>query len=120
VRPSPVLVYTSLRLGIFVVTLGLLYWLGMRQLLLLIVAVLVSGLLSYVLLGRQRDAMSASVARRGANLRQRLQESTESEDEADDAMRAEEQAQAQAERAAGDRPARSAQGEPEADQDGER
>jgi cell division protein FtsW (lipid II flippase) len=99
-----VLVYTSARVAIFAVTLAVLYAAGMRQLLLLLVAVLVSGLLSYLLLSRQRDAMSRAVVERGEGLRQRMRERTEAEDAADDAMRS----------------GGSGQGEPDPDQDRER
>jgi ABC-type transport system involved in cytochrome bd biosynthesis fused ATPase/permease subunit len=121
--PGPVLRYTSARLAVFVVVAAVLALLGMRGILLLLVAVLVSGLLSFVLLSRQRDAMSASVVQRGASLRQRMKEATEAEDEADDAMRAESEHDA----GTGDAPARTAepgplpsgQRQPDPDQDGE-
>ena len=81
--------------------LAVLYVLGMRHLLLLLAAVLVSGLLSYVLLGRIRDAMSASVVARGQAVRTRFRERTEAEDAADEARRASEEHR---ERDAGDDP----------------
>jgi ABC-type transport system involved in cytochrome bd biosynthesis fused ATPase/permease subunit len=117
VRPSPVLVYTASRLTVFVVVAAVLAFLGMRGILLLLVAVVVSGLLSYVLLSRQRDAMSQSVVQRGERLRRRMREATESEDEADDAMRAATDA---ADQDSADQRARSGQREPDPDQDGER
>jgi hypothetical protein len=107
--PGPVLVYTSYRVALFFVTLVVLYAFGLRQLLLLVVAVLVSGLLSFVLLSRHRDAMSQSVVRRGQGIRDRMRESTESEDEYDDAMRAE-----------AEQRERSGEGEADRDEDGER
>jgi len=56
----PVLVYTASRIGLFVVTLGVLYLLNVRHpLLLLAIAFVVSGIASYVLLSKQRDALSA-------------------------------------------------------------
>ncbi|WP_433499302.1 DUF4229 domain-containing protein [Sphaerimonospora sp. CA-214678] len=58
----PVVVYTLSRLGLFAVALGVLYLVGMRSLLLLAVALLVSGLASYVLLSKQRDAVSRRIA----------------------------------------------------------
>ncbi|WP_055479052.1 DUF4229 domain-containing protein [Sphaerimonospora mesophila] len=58
----PVVVYTLSRLGLFAVALGVLYLVGMRSLLLLAVALLVSGLASYVLLSKQRDAVSQRIA----------------------------------------------------------
>jgi hypothetical protein len=87
-RPGPVLLYTTARAGLFAVTLVVLYLAGMRQLFLLLVAVLVSGILSYVLLGRLRDEMSSSVVERGQAFRARMRARTTAEDEADDARRA--------------------------------
>ena len=52
--------YTAVRLAIFLACLGVLYVVGMRGILLFIVALLVSGLLSYPLARRQRDAMVRS------------------------------------------------------------
>lgn len=56
-----VLAYSAARVVLFFATLGVLYLLGARGLLLFAVAVLVSGLVSFVLLSRQRDTMSAAV-----------------------------------------------------------
>ncbi|GLW23658.1 MULTISPECIES: DUF4229 domain-containing protein [Microbispora] len=63
----PVVVYTLSRLGLFAVAVGVLYLVGLRSFPLLLVAVLVSGLASYVLLSKQRDAVSERIAtkRRG-------------------------------------------------------
>lgn len=62
----PVVVYTLSRLGLFAVALGVLYLVGLRSFPLLLLAVLVSGLASYVLLSKQRDAVSARItANRG-------------------------------------------------------
>lgn len=56
----PVLVYTASRIGLFAAALGVFYLLGLRDWMwLLIAAFLISGLVSYVLLSKQRDAMSA-------------------------------------------------------------
>lgn len=52
--------YTAVRLVIFLACLGILFLVGLRGLLLLVVALLVSGLLSYPLARRQRDAMVRS------------------------------------------------------------
>ena len=52
--------YTAVRFAIFLACLGVLYVVGMRGLPLFIVALLVSGLLSYPLARRQRDAMVRS------------------------------------------------------------
>jgi hypothetical protein len=59
----PVLVYTASRIALFVVTLGVLYLLGVQNVLILIVvSFLISGIASYVLLSKQRDAMSARIS----------------------------------------------------------
>ncbi|MFC4112748.1 DUF4229 domain-containing protein [Nonomuraea zeae] len=61
----PVLVYTASRIGLFLVTLGVLYLLWPTNLLLLIaVSFLISGIASFVLLSKQRDAMSARITDR--------------------------------------------------------
>ncbi len=61
----PVLVYTLLRVLLFVVAFGVLYLLGLQNLFVLtVVAFLVSGVVSYVLLSKQRDAMSARLSGR--------------------------------------------------------
>jgi uncharacterized protein DUF4229 len=62
VNPHPVLRYTTLRLAIFAVALVLLWLVRVRGLLLVALAVLISGLASYALLQRERDAVSARVA----------------------------------------------------------
>jgi hypothetical protein len=103
-RFSPFVVYTSARLALFIVTAIVLALLGMQGLLLLCVAVVVSGLLSYVLLSRLRDAVSEVVVNRAQSsgrprglsaLRQRMDERTRAADEADDARREAEEAAAQ-------------------------
>ncbi|MFW5420543.1 DUF4229 domain-containing protein [Nocardiopsis sp. CNT-189] len=57
-----VLAYTSARLLLFAVAYGVLYLLGARGFLAIALAFLISGLVSYVLLSKQRDAMSVHVA----------------------------------------------------------
>lgn len=51
----PLLVYTLLRVLLVVAAGGLLYLLGLRGLLLVVVAVVLGALLSYLLLGRHRN-----------------------------------------------------------------
>lgn len=65
------LTYTSARLLLLVAAMGLLYLAGARGFLLLALAFVVSALASYVLLSRQRDAMSGAIARRLGSGRQR-------------------------------------------------
>ncbi|MFI6452135.1 DUF4229 domain-containing protein [Streptosporangium amethystogenes] len=59
----PVIVYTASRVGLLAVSLGVLYVLGLRQLILLVAAFLVSGVASYVLLSKQRDAVSERITK---------------------------------------------------------
>ncbi|GAA1726998.1 DUF4229 domain-containing protein [Nonomuraea bangladeshensis] len=61
----PVVVYTASRILLFLVTLGLLALVGLRNpLALLVASFLISGVASYVLLSKQRDAMSARISDR--------------------------------------------------------
>jgi len=104
-RFSPFVVYTSARLALFIVTATILALLGMQGIGLLMVALVVSGLLSYVLLSRLRDAVSEAVVTRGSRsrtgprrplsgLRRRMEAATTAEDAEDDARRAAEEAAA--------------------------
>lgn len=84
------LAYTSARILLFVAATGLLYLIGARGILLLGLALVVSGIVSYVLLSKQRDAMSGALAGRlkngrgrAASFRSRLEEGTRAEDDAD-------------------------------------
>ncbi len=73
--------YTTARILLFVAVTGLLYLVGARGLLLLGAALLVSGIVSYVVLSRQRDAMSAALTSRIQGFRGRLDAGTRAEDE---------------------------------------
>jgi hypothetical protein len=79
--------YTTLRIAIFVVALLLLYVVGARGILLVGLAAVISAILSFVLLARQREAMAGSISRRVTGVRrrigdvgQRLDEGTKAED----------------------------------------
>lgn len=78
---SSVLKYTLARLLLFAVAWGLVYLLGARELLALLLAVLISGLASYVLLSRQRDAVSTRLSGRVADMRRRIDEGAAAEDD---------------------------------------
>jgi hypothetical protein len=65
--------YTLLRLLMFFAVLVLVYFAGARGLLLVAIAVVISGVLSYLLLSRQRDAMSGALSTRLQSRRQRDQ-----------------------------------------------
>lgn len=84
----PAFAYSLARLGLFLAALVLLYLVGARGLLLVAVALLVSGIISFVVLSRQRDAMSSSLSTRFRSMRARvgefggrLDEGTKAEDE---------------------------------------
>jgi TctA family transporter len=81
------LAYTSARIVLLVVSAVLLYLAGARGLLLLALAFVVSGILSFVLLSRQRDVMSGALMARLKNrrprrpgFRARLEEGARAED----------------------------------------
>ena len=86
------LAYTAARLVLFLVALLLLDLAGARGVLLVALALLISALLSYVLLSRQRDAMAGSLSHRlrgvrgrASDFRTRLDEGTRAEDTDDEA-----------------------------------
>ena len=67
-RSSPMMAmwrYTALRLGLFVGCLGALYLVGLHGFVLFVVALVASGVLSYPLARRQRDAMVRAHSQRG-------------------------------------------------------
>jgi Protein of unknown function (DUF4229) len=80
VKAHPAVAYTLSRIVLFVVALWVLYLLGARGLLLVALAALASGLISFVVLSRQRDAMSAAVSDRVRRLKERMDASTAAED----------------------------------------
>lgn len=67
----PVAVFTLLRLGLLVVAAAVLYAIGFRSWLLVLLATVVALALSYLLLGRQRDAAAQHLARRAERRRRR-------------------------------------------------
>jgi hypothetical protein len=82
------LAYTSARILLLIVSMILFYLAGARGLLLLALAFVVSGIVSFVLLSRQRDVMSgALLARirhgrdRATSFRARLEEGARAEDD---------------------------------------
>jgi hypothetical protein len=73
--------YSFARILLFVVVLGLLYVVGARGLLLVGLALVISGIISFIVLFRQRDAMSTGITSRIGHFRRRLDEGTRAEDE---------------------------------------
>lgn len=81
------LAYTVARLAVFAVTAGILYLVlpldyGKSEalLLLLALAVLISGIVSYVLLARRREELSATVVDAFMNVRNAIERSRTKED----------------------------------------
>ncbi|GAA1448495.1 DUF4229 domain-containing protein [Nocardiopsis tropica] len=88
------LTYTAARVGLFLAAFGVVYLFGARSWVALILAWLVSGLASYVLLSRMRDQLSARTverleSRRGANVGDRLSGGASREDDLQDAAESE-------------------------------
>jgi hypothetical protein len=75
------LAYTSARILLFIVAAGLLYLAGVRGILVLILALVVSALASYVVLSPQRDKMSEALDKRIRTFRDRVDEGAEAEDD---------------------------------------
>ena len=73
--------YTLLRFALFIAVFGLLWLAGARSVLLLALAILISGILSYFLLNNQRTAMSGAITRRLTDFRDRLDAGTRAEDD---------------------------------------
>lgn len=78
--------YTTFRLAIFVVALALLWLVRVRGVLLIALALLVSGLASYTLLRGQRDAMSMQFATAAERRRQRSAARAAREDDVADQL----------------------------------
>lgn len=68
------LFYTTARILMFISCLALLYLVGARGLALVALALVASGIISYVVLSRQRDAMSTSLSNRLSSARARMHE----------------------------------------------
>ena len=82
-----IVIYTGLRVGLFVGCAALGWLAGLSGPVLLIAALLVSGVLSWFLLRRQRIAMGSVVERRVSGMRSRIDERASAEDAYVDAMR---------------------------------
>jgi hypothetical protein len=83
----PFVTYTLLRTALLFAVGALLYLAGLRGVLLLLAALLISGLISLVALRRIRGQASATLAGRLERVRRRMDEATTAEDAWDDARR---------------------------------
>jgi hypothetical protein len=77
----PTLAYTSARILLFVGALIVLYLVGARGALLLAMAILISGVISFMVLSRQRDMMSGALVTRFRDMRSRLDDGANAEDD---------------------------------------
>ncbi|HEY2579840.1 MAG TPA: DUF4229 domain-containing protein [Streptosporangiaceae bacterium] len=68
------LAYTSARMLLLVAALGVFYLIGARGLTLLVLALLASGIISFVVLSKARDRMSASLTSGLSGMRSRVSE----------------------------------------------
>ncbi len=75
------LFYTVLRLGLFIVVFGLLYAVGASGFLLLALAILISGIISYFALNSQRTAMAGVIGRKVTDFREQMDAGTKAEDD---------------------------------------
>lgn len=80
----PVILYSVLRLGLFALALLGLWAAGMGGWLLVVVAAVAAGALSYVLLGRQRTAAAIWIAERRAGTGPRFSPGVEADAAAED------------------------------------
>jgi hypothetical protein len=84
-------VYNSLRLGLLAVCLGIGWLVGVRSIWLIVGALFVSGVLSWFLLRRQREAMGMAVEATVERSRVHFAERAAAEDSYVDAMLADQQ-----------------------------
>jgi hypothetical protein len=83
-------VYTSARIIMFGASVTVLFWAGARGILLLGLALLISALLSYVLLNKQRQIIASKlngrlsrVGQKASELKERIDEGARAEDDED-------------------------------------
>ncbi|MFI2754435.1 DUF4229 domain-containing protein [Cellulomonas sp. P22] len=79
----PVVTYSLWRFGLFAVSLALLVWAGMGSWLAVVVAALIAWALSYVLLGKHRDAAALHLAHRAQARAERSGMSAREKEDAD-------------------------------------
>ena len=77
----PFALYTVARIALFVGVGAVLYLVGARGVVLLLFALLLSALLSFVLLGRLRDAASLRYSERSTERRERREQKLKEEDD---------------------------------------
>jgi hypothetical protein len=87
-------IYTLARLGLVAVVAGVLWLFGLTGFADIVAAFIISGLISFTLLRRQRGALAQTVDARARRIRDRMAEAEAAEDAADEAARAPDPARA--------------------------
>lgn len=77
---KPTLIYTLSRLGLLALCLGIGYLASLRGIILLVAAFLISGLLSFLLLTKQRTAMGEKIGGALNTVSAKLEANTRKED----------------------------------------
>ncbi len=80
--------YTLLRVLLFLAVAALLWIVGLRDLWLVLFAILGSGIISIFALSKSRDAASVALANRVSKIKRRMDERTAAEDAWDEQQRA--------------------------------
>jgi hypothetical protein len=80
-QPHPVLIYTTWRIAIFIVTLVVLYFVGLRDVWLLVLAFLISGVISIFVLDRRRQQAVGGFSSLFRRMNDRIDASTRAEDD---------------------------------------
>lgn len=80
-KGHPFLVYTSSRIVLLLVVGGVFYLVGFRELLLIVLAFIVSGMISFFLLDRQRDVLGKGMGAYFSRMNQKIDAGAKSEDE---------------------------------------
>jgi Mn2+/Fe2+ NRAMP family transporter len=78
--------YSLARFLLFAAAFGLVYLAGARGLLLFGLALVISGIISFVVLSRLRDTMSGAITSRISSFRERLDEGSQAEDKDPDSV----------------------------------
>jgi uncharacterized protein YejL (UPF0352 family) len=80
---KPFISYTLARVALLAVTIGVLYAVGLRDLMLLILGFLVSGLISLIILNNQRSQLGSGIANFFTRLNAKIDANSRKEDSGD-------------------------------------
>lgn len=85
-KGHPFLIYSLARIALLLICAGIFYLLGFRDILLILLAFLVSGVISFIVLNRQRDEMGNRIGGYFSRMNKRIDDSTSSEDDPTDSV----------------------------------